>query len=1074
MPVPKRDRYFYTCEKYVYGDGSISFSTVRELQSETYASKWVSASDSTYIDGGRLYAHSVTANQIKGNSLTIGEINTSDTDTSNELLNSSIKIGGQNLLGNTSNPFVPNGSNSVATMTFRSIGRYNSPDSEFSLEAYDTSSNSMVITSSVTGNRGVSWYTKPGEIIAGETYTFSCKVKASVSCSIHTHTAWRDGSATAGYVGWTLGGSKTISANTWIDYSYTFTPSASAQLSWEFLVALCFTGSTSGITCRIAHAQLERGNKATDWSPVIEDVEIGSENLLQQFLIINNPTAYNCYRIPLTENLIAGQTYTLQLWGVTFDNDPAGGTVEAYWGGGSNRLTLALTPDANGYAVKTFTVTQAMANRVPDGGKWFLNIYNSTPSSAKTTRNMTLERWKLEKGNKATSWSLSSADTKGGKNLLRCTADMNVGSGGWPTGNFRYSGNTGGAISHVTAANPHPDGINGALRVTNSTTSALMLGFCQDSVPDLKTNKLYTLSGWVRASAAGLTIDFQPIYVTSSAQSTGAKSVGLTDTSWSYYSVTLRLKGDQATTYSAGYIYVNNVPSNGWFEVMGLKLEEGAIATGWHKGQEADASNFVTQIDNSGIFISPADQSPTTSAAGNSVRIDGNGMKVYKGGILLADYGTSIALASSGATVTIGKTNNYYTYLTSSGMYFRNGANSTSQNLLTITSNAINIYKSNTTTATVTINSSGKLTASDVDLTGKIIAKSGTIGGITIGTTFLTTKSERTTYDATAAGLTMTTSGIGAGNGSTNTFKVVASTGALTATNANITGTVTANTFTAKAGASGNTRIKVDSTNGLIIYDSNGSKALDATADGLAFYKANSKRAAVTANGLDIFGSDGKTSIASFGETVRVGKESDNAFYVRNNGFSLYSAVAGKNAIHSSTADIQLTTMKTIALYYLWIPSGQTKTFPLEALSSYSTDTPITVTLLVEGEYQKLRHYNEKVFNFTKSTSSTAKSVSMNMVFLTNSGSKVTKSVTVKYTGSTNTFVVVAPTYDSVNDFIIDSIQVKTTTYMPSTEINGKCYLELDEFNRDDFILFYLINNSLGWDDVFDTIPDDD
>lgn len=215
-------------------------------------------------------------------------------------------------------------------------------------------------------------------------------------------------------------------------------------------------------------------------------------------------------------------------------------------------------------------------------------------------------------------------------------------------------------------------------------------------------------------------------------------------------------------------------------------------------------------------------------------------------------------------------------------------------------------------------------------------------------------------------------------------------------------------------------------------------------------------------------------SVAFYGEYARVGKEDDNTFYIRNNGFSLYSAAAGKNAIHSSTTDIQLTTMKTIALYYLGIPSGQTQTFPLERLSPYSDGTPITVTLSVEGEYKTIRHLNEKVFSFTKNTSSTTQSASMNMVFLTNSGSKVTKSVTVKYTGSTNTFVVVAPTYDSVNDFSIDSIQVETTTYMPSTEINGKCYLELDEYNEDDFGFFYLINNMLGWDDVFDTIPDDD
>ena len=71
---------------------------------------------------------------------------------------------------------------------------------------------------------------------------------------------------------------------------------------------------------------------------------------------------------------------------------------------------------------------------------------------------------------------------------------------------------------------------------------------------------------------------------------------------------------------------------------------------------------------------------------------------------------------------------------------------------------------------------------------GALTATSGTIGGITIGGTYLTTAAARKTYDAATAGLTITSSGIGAGNGTANTFKVVASTGALTASNATLTG----------------------------------------------------------------------------------------------------------------------------------------------------------------------------------------------------------------------------------------------------------------------------------------------
>ena len=200
-------------------------------------------------------------------------------DTNGLISNSAIEVGGKNLLGNTENPTTPTGSNSAAEMTFRSIGRYNSPDSEFSLEDYDGYSNSIVITSTATGNRGVNWYTKPASIIAGETYTFSCRVKTSVAATVHTHTAWRNGSATASYVGWTSAGNLALTANTWTDYSYTFIPASDAQLTWEFMVALCFTGQTGGVTCHIAHAKLEHGNKATDWTPAPEDVDANIEDV---------------------------------------------------------------------------------------------------------------------------------------------------------------------------------------------------------------------------------------------------------------------------------------------------------------------------------------------------------------------------------------------------------------------------------------------------------------------------------------------------------------------------------------------------------------------------------------------------------------------------------------------------------------------------------------------------------------------------------------------------------------------------------------------------------------------------
>ena len=181
-------------------------------------------------------------------------------------------FGNENLLGATNNYVLPATTMSAA-FTFGQTAGYNSPISLFTLEEYDNSSNSLVLNNDTgTGNRGCSWCCKPGAIEAGETYTFTCWLKSSLATTAHMHTGWRNGSATAGYTGWTSQNNVSISANTWTEYRFTFQPSSSAKLDWEFLIGMCVTGNSSGLTCRFAHAKLEKGNKPTDWTTSCYDL----------------------------------------------------------------------------------------------------------------------------------------------------------------------------------------------------------------------------------------------------------------------------------------------------------------------------------------------------------------------------------------------------------------------------------------------------------------------------------------------------------------------------------------------------------------------------------------------------------------------------------------------------------------------------------------------------------------------------------------------------------------------------------------------------------------------------------
>lgn len=78
LPKPKKNCYFYTCEEYTWGNGDKTYSSVKEMSNQSAIAQWCSSADFTYIDGGSLYANSVTASQIAAGTITANEINVSD------------------------------------------------------------------------------------------------------------------------------------------------------------------------------------------------------------------------------------------------------------------------------------------------------------------------------------------------------------------------------------------------------------------------------------------------------------------------------------------------------------------------------------------------------------------------------------------------------------------------------------------------------------------------------------------------------------------------------------------------------------------------------------------------------------------------------------------------------------------------------------------------------------------------------------------------------------------------------------------------------------------------------------
>lgn len=155
-------------------------------------------------------------------------------------------------------------------------------------------------------------------------------------------------------------------------------------------------------------------NKQGVWT-VTNDGSL-SENLFITIPQAYNPTSYIAYKIGLSELLQEGQTYTIQFWDV--DVSHTGKTadnlgIDAYWGGGSLRMkywhgTNYFTNGHADYLVGTFTVTNAQATH-SNASNLYFNIYNSV-LNADGTRDMSIGRWKLEKGDKATLWTPNPSD----------------------------------------------------------------------------------------------------------------------------------------------------------------------------------------------------------------------------------------------------------------------------------------------------------------------------------------------------------------------------------------------------------------------------------------------------------------------------------------------------------------------------------------------------------------------------------------------------------------------------------------------------------------------------------------
>ena len=171
----------------------------------------------------------------------------------------------------------------------------------------------------------------------------------------------------------------------------------------------------------------------------------------------------------------------------------------------------------------------------------------------------------------------------GGRNIALRTAAMPI------SGIPQWGVSVAGTRSQTTLTDAPISGLVNALRITNGTSAATRCGMSQAGITGINVGEKYTIGCWLRASAANLDIDLRAVW--SSGGYTAIDQSYKTTTTWQYIKFEgSALSGTQAESYSVSLVHVRDLPVNGWFEVCGVKVEQGTKATAWSPAPEDETA----------------------------------------------------------------------------------------------------------------------------------------------------------------------------------------------------------------------------------------------------------------------------------------------------------------------------------------------------------------------------------------------------------------------------------------------------------------------------------------------------
>lgn len=409
--------------------------------------------------------------------------------------------------------------------------------------------------------------------IAGDTYTLSFYAKGSEAVDIMC------GCANAGL-------NRLSITNSWAKYELTYTPNAAG--------ALTFTVVSANITVYLSKIKLEKGNKATDWTPAPEDSEEAINSATQ--------AAQDAQESANNAQNTANQAQS---------------GVDAL----ESRVTTAETNIIQNTEAIGLRATKTEVQE-------YLSGY-STKEETESAINLASASIRAEV-------NASIGAISGGDNILRGTNVEKelVEDGTWTTGQWKLRG-TGTATSYVMTDSP-VSSLNIAWTIKGAVYPAKYGGIQQTQIAIEPGT--YTVSVWAKNTTADSTLSAQLAFYLGNSQIGSTISVGK---NWGRYSATFSVETESIT------IAFYNPSSITSTDICGMTLNKGETASPWTPST-FDIGDDLTAIRASlELKVDKTSLISEINASANVIRLTGNRFVVDSDNFQLTEDGTMTATSGT-------------------------------------------------------------------------------------------------------------------------------------------------------------------------------------------------------------------------------------------------------------------------------------------------------------------------------------------------------------------------------------------------------------------------------------------